>query len=429
MSPQILETFSRSCATGVLDSILQGSAIAFLAFSLLFMLRRRKAEIRFGVLFGALIATASLPLLRSMNGSSTSGMQSSLIRIEESWTPWIAAIWAVMATVGLVRVAAGIWRLRQLRRNCQPVNASVIPSAARQMLMAGRRRIEILVSREVSTPSAIGFLRPAVVLPAWVVAEMPASELTHVLAHEISHLRRYDDWTNLLQKVVKALFFFHPAVWWMENRLSLEREIACDDAVIRSTGNARGYAECLARIAERSFLRRSMAMAQAAVSRVRETSHRVARILKLETGQKTPLSIPAAAVLAVIAIGSFGILWKAPSVVSFDEPTQIAEAAAPAPLHLTPKPIDAAWHEPTAATVARTAKTPSGPAVKQPATRSVQGIRPRVIEASMTEDQPGAIVHSVMIVVVQQEDGIAMWRITTWQYSPSQQVRADRKKT
>jgi hypothetical protein len=47
----------------------------------------------------------------------------------------------------------------------------------------------------------------------------------------------------------------------------------------------------------------------------------------------------------------------------------------------------------------------------------------------MPKTQPGTMVHSVMIVVVQQDDGFAMWRITTWQYSPSRQVRADRKTT
>ena len=60
------------------------------------------------------------------------------------------------------------------------------------------------------------------------------------------------DWTNLLQKLVRAVFFFHPAVWWIENRLSLEREMACDDMVLAQTASAsttarapRGAAETL----------------------------------------------------------------------------------------------------------------------------------------------------------------------------------------
>jgi beta-lactamase regulating signal transducer with metallopeptidase domain len=70
--------------------------------------------------------------------------------------------------------------------------------------------------------------------------------------HELAHLRRYDDWTNLAQKLVKALFFFHPAVWWIEKQVSLEREMACDDAVLAETASPRAYAECLAHLAEKT---------------------------------------------------------------------------------------------------------------------------------------------------------------------------------
>src|ERR1051326_2779143 len=104
MTRQILETLSRYCATGVIDSILEGSAIALLAFSLLRLLRRHNAGTRFVILLASLVATGLVPLIRSVNGLSASGVHSSLLQIEESWIPWIAAMWAIMATVGLARV-------------------------------------------------------------------------------------------------------------------------------------------------------------------------------------------------------------------------------------------------------------------------------------------------------------------------------------
>jgi len=75
--------------------------------------------------------------------------------------------------------------------------------------------------------------------------ELSPEELRVVLLHEFAHLRRWDDWTNLLQKLVRTIFFFHPAVWWIERRLSLEREMACDEAVLAETENPQAYAECL----------------------------------------------------------------------------------------------------------------------------------------------------------------------------------------
>jgi len=77
-------------------------------------------------------------------------------------------------------------------------------------------------------PTAIGFFQPAVIVPAWTLRELSAEELHSVLLHELAHLRRWDDWTNLAQELVGALFFFHPAVWRIGSRLSLEREMACD---------------------------------------------------------------------------------------------------------------------------------------------------------------------------------------------------------
>ncbi len=109
--------------------------------------------------------------------------------------------------------------------------------------------------------------------------ELSPDELNQILLHELAHLRRWDDWTNLAQKIVKALFFFHPAVWWIEKQVSLEREMACDDAVLAETASPRAYAECLAHLAEKTLIQRSLALAQAALGKIRQTSLRVAQIL------------------------------------------------------------------------------------------------------------------------------------------------------
>ena len=84
-----------------------------------------------------------------------------------------------------------------------------------------------------------------------------------------AHSGNSTDWTNLAQKLVRTVFFFHPAVWWIERRLSLEREMACDEAVLAETENPRAYAECLVSLAEKSFVRRGLALAQAVVGRAR----------------------------------------------------------------------------------------------------------------------------------------------------------------
>ena len=130
-------------------------------------------------------------------------------------------------------------------------------------------------------------MKPLVVIPSWAMRELSAAELNTILLHELAHLRRWDDWTNLAQKVLGALLFFHPAVWWIEKKLALEREMACDDLVLAQDCESRAYAECLVSLAEKSLLRRGFALAQAAVGRMRHMSFRVAQILD-ENDQALP---------------------------------------------------------------------------------------------------------------------------------------------
>jgi beta-lactamase regulating signal transducer with metallopeptidase domain len=110
-----------------------------------------------------------------------------------------------------------------------------------------RRNVTVRVSTEHRSPVVLGFLKPVILLPA----EMGLEEAEQILRHELAHARRCDDWTNLVQHCIKALFFFHPAIWWVSKQISLEREIACDDQVLHSTRRPKAYALLLADFAGR----------------------------------------------------------------------------------------------------------------------------------------------------------------------------------
>jgi hypothetical protein len=107
-------------------------------------------------------------------------------------------------------------------------------------------------------------------------------------------------------------------VWWIEKKLSFEREMACDDAVLAETASPRAYAECLAHLAERSFFRRSVALAQAALGHMSQVSKRVAQILDGHRPNSGARAWKSAASLVagfamVCAIG----IAEAPTLISF----------------------------------------------------------------------------------------------------------------
>src|SRR5581483_10139579 len=131
----------------------------------------------------------------------------------------------------------------------------------------------------------------------WALNEMSMTELDAALLHEIAHIRRWDDITNLVQKVLAAFLFFHSAVWWIEKRLALNREMACDDVVLRETANRRQYAECFVSLAEKSLLRCGIALAQAVVSHMRDTRIRVSQILNTNGPAVTTVWKPALALM------------------------------------------------------------------------------------------------------------------------------------
>ncbi len=101
----------------------------------------------------------------------------------------------------------------------------------------GSRPVEVRLSDAVDAPSVIGFFHPAVVVPRSLWSELTPSELQQIILHEMAHLDRGDDWTNLLQKLLRALCPLNPALFWAERQLCLEREQACDDAVLDAAGN------------------------------------------------------------------------------------------------------------------------------------------------------------------------------------------------
>src|SRR3984885_11999983 len=308
-------------ADRMLNSILQGMVVAGFAWLLLRALVRQHSGTRFAVRFSTLVVVAALPLFGNIGfgGAGTSGTPSAF-RLPGSWAIDIFGIWAVLASVGLMKVAFGFWQLRRLRYDCTALEPSSLDPLLRNTLneFGSSRRVAIVTSERVRVPAALGFVKPAIVLPGWALRELSPVELNAVLLHELAHLRRRDDWTNLAQEILKAIFFFQPAFWWIGHGLSLEREMACDDFVLAGTSNPQAYAHCLVSVAEKSLLRRGLALAQAVAGRIEQTSQRLIRILDVDRPTAANLSKPALGLVAAFSAICVMSLPHAPRLVAFE---------------------------------------------------------------------------------------------------------------
>ncbi|MFO1499612.1 MAG: M56 family metallopeptidase [Verrucomicrobiota bacterium] len=111
-------------------------------------------------------------------------------------------------------------------------------------------KIQLLASHLVEVPTAIGWLRPMILLPLSSFAGLNGQQLELIVAHELAHIRRHDYLVNLLQNAVEALLFYHPAVWWVSSQIRTERENCCDDLALSVSANPVAYARALACLEE-----------------------------------------------------------------------------------------------------------------------------------------------------------------------------------
>jgi len=425
MTPMLdaLHAVARISVEQMLYCLIEGTLLACLVGMLLRMLPRRNSGTRFVVWFSALLAMLILPFLSgaaktAMANSAQSSAAKPPLVISSSLCLYIFGAWAAIAALALARVAVGMWQLRRLRRNCTEFPLMHLDPSIRAMLQEFQqyRRVSLCLSDQVQVPTAIGFSEPAVVVPEWLLNEVDTPELKQVLFHELTHLRRRDDWTNLIQKIVKALLFFHPSAWWIESRLSLEREMACDDAVLARTLNAYDYAQCLTRMAEKSFLRRQVIMAQAAVNRMRQLSLRVAQILDANRPGSTMLWWPAVPLVVMVASVCVVPGRHASSLVAFEDGAQLAistsAVSSTAPMRHEMQ-VNAALNSKAAMPKMVLAKaelsipTHSAPKAKRMA-------KPRMLQAANQVPAGNYLVQQIQRqTVIVTEQGV--WQVRTWE--------------
>ena len=361
-------------AWSLLHFLWQGALVAALFAAVNSLMARSSARARYTAACAALVLMLAMPLMtarvlanrpwpgpvsapssarfepgRSDAGLRQAEMPSPLAGSSDAlarFAPWIVLGW--IAGVGLLAVrAAGGWVVADqlARRDTRPAPAAW-ETRARELArrLAIRKPVALLESLRIEVPSAIGILRPVVLLPAGLATGMTPDQLDALLAHELAHVRRRDFLVNLLQVAAETLLFYHPAVWWVSHRIRIERENACDDLAVEVTGDASRYARALVELEERRPAVALAATPKLAVAlygdgRLRQ---RIARLLPSDTASKEARTT-ARPLAAIVALGgalaaSAGSGVVAPVHVATAS-VQAAQAPAPTPRAApTPQP-------------------------------------------------------------------------------------------
>jgi beta-lactamase regulating signal transducer with metallopeptidase domain len=270
-----------------LSCLEKATALLISAWMALYLARRSRASVRHFILLAAFAGLAVLPLFlvvmpkipfrvqvqpppvgRANNATTpvelraadqvALGPHSDTHRISSSQLPMAMMDWVWIAgtAVFLMPVALGVWRLRRLGVDGMPWPDQRVPVQAIAAGMGVDGKVKLRAHEDVTAPLTYGFARHTIVLPP-EAGQWQETDLRRSLVHELEHIRRRDWTTQVIVRMICAIYWFHPLAWIARRRLCLEAERACDDAAILGTTEVERteYAAQLVSLARRMSVR------------------------------------------------------------------------------------------------------------------------------------------------------------------------------
>jgi beta-lactamase regulating signal transducer with metallopeptidase domain len=208
--------------------------------------------------------------------------------------PWLlTAVWCV----GAALVVVAWWR------QWLPIRSSLQRATPVQLdAQYGATDLTVMSSPSMPEPGVVGIWRPCLLLPDGIVERLTSPQLRALIAHERCHIDCHDNLAAAIHMVVEAIFWFHPAVWWIEKRLLNERERACDEAVLRAGCRPQEYAEGILEVCRQSVGLRLACVAGVSGSNLRA---RIEAIMRNEIGR--PMTPGRRWALAVVVLAAVGV--------------------------------------------------------------------------------------------------------------------------
>lgn len=338
--------FSATAAGVLFSAIWQGTVLVACVALCLRLMPGLSAAARAAVwlnVFALLVLLHFVPALAAHRTYADLG-QAPPIHLGLRWSLLITGAWAALSLWRVAQLVVSAMRLHRIARRAVPVCTGAQLQAFLQSSDEKARVCSagLYASADVTRPCVFGFFRPRILAPPELIKQLSDQELALVLQHEMEHLRRGDLWSNLLQKLSLALFPLNPALYWVERRLCIEREMACDDRVLSARASRKAYATCLTRLAEYSMVARGLSLVLGAWERHSELARRVHRILwRPVRVMGAPLSMLASVGIVLAALAASIALARTPQLISFSPrngvaPQAIAEAS-PQPAGANPQ--------------------------------------------------------------------------------------------
>jgi beta-lactamase regulating signal transducer with metallopeptidase domain len=359
-----------------------GVLIAAVAIALRFC-SRVGPKLRFAVWGVAFLLLLATPLLNLHAHSSPSRALVARVQLSVTWEYAIAILWATLMAARAVQLTLHLSRVRGTWRRATPITAD---GNILKLLQRSRRSVELCTSADIDSPSVIGFWSPRLLIPEWLLAKLTPQDMRQIVLHELEHLRRRDDWLNLMQKVGLVLFPLNPGLLWVDRKLAVERELACDAGVVASTSQPLEYARCLTRLAEHRSQYRKLALSLAAWSRQSELGRRVVSLLQPANTWSSHHARCATVLLVLVLAGCGAEMARVPHFVTFTDSYPVPTPDASVAVADSQSAVPVVYHPETAQPRATLLKAVMRPA--SPIARALQPLPLRKAHAMKRRQHP-----------------------------------------
>jgi beta-lactamase regulating signal transducer with metallopeptidase domain len=272
MTYQVSPEIVRMLGWTLLHFVWQGAAVAAL-LSLAFAFTRR-AAVRYALSVAALLLMLALPFatllvlqqpavhisevpeatdrpVHSATLGPITRHASAATKAEPEQQPetmlWLVRLWMAGVVLFSLRSAGGFVLVQRLRKIANiPASGELLRLCmAVKEQMGIERAVRFCRSAVLQVPAVVGGIRPIVLLPISALTGLSDSQIAAIVAHELAHIQRLDYFVNLFQVFAETVLFYHPAVWWVNKRIRVERENCCDDTAIAVCGNRVDYVRAL----------------------------------------------------------------------------------------------------------------------------------------------------------------------------------------
>jgi len=317
----------------LIHSLWQGSLVAILFSFILTFGLVKKARHKYIIAIIALLSIATFAAISfshyfKLTNTNIRTTQNPILNIDpiffefDSWlnslnilqqwvNPYVSIItifWFVGFLFYSLKMLGALVILKKLKASAQPLLDSVILTKLNKLKIRGsyRNHISVLVSEQINSPLTLGFYKATIIFPLSYINQLSTEDTEAILAHELAHIIRKDYLLNVLLSLIKIIFYYHPAVWWISSIIDNEREKSTDDLAIKLCSKAHlDYAKTLINIQDLSLRNQTPVLAISFYKNKKQLLERIESILSIKKNRNQLIEKLTIMLLFLTMIGLF----------------------------------------------------------------------------------------------------------------------------